>query len=65
MCGLCSFDLDVMGGSIAPLPGLEAWLFNIICSKVLRYILKSHMMFLHHCSYNILIAFLTIPPLGH
>ena len=31
-----SFDLDVLGGDITLLPGLEAWLNNLIRSSVLR-----------------------------
>lgn len=33
---LCSFDLDVLGGDVTLLPGLEAWLNSFIASTVLR-----------------------------
>lgn len=32
----CSFDLDVLGGDVTMLPGLEAWLNSFIASTVLR-----------------------------
>ena len=32
----CSFDLDVLGGDVTLLPGLEAWLNSFIASTVLR-----------------------------
>ena len=32
----CSFDLDVLGGDVTLLPGLEAWLNSFLASSVLR-----------------------------
>ncbi len=32
----CSFDLEVLGGDITLLPGLEAWLNSFIRASVLR-----------------------------
>ena len=36
---LCSFDLEVLGGDITLLPGLEAWLNSLIRTSVLRFVL--------------------------
>ena len=39
MC--CSFDLDVLGGDVTLLPGLEAWLNSFLASSVLRSALRT------------------------